>query len=334
MPVCVAATVDDLQVLKVQISDSMSACFPSVVQHLKEVSSGQQNFIFKALDAKKFCCSQDSTRNFAYENELLKVRLDESEKRKSFLEKEEKDFMKILNVKMSSTPCKLKTSKMESSTKTSWSCQILTSSNPPLRNPNGNVVDNANYLEHLEHLNDLFISQISNNLETPKVIKNSKKLSINSKTLDLFNKTSIEDISIDEIKKNIKNIDQRINFNPKIESLVKTIAKQNKKLDDLFSKLSDGKTNITKANTPTKNIYEEKAVSEDVTKEGKLKKEKIAKKLDVQLLRKKYKEHYYNNHFSKIQPSKANSNNFSFTKEIVKTTNSELDDNNSSETRK
>ena len=61
MPVCVAATVDDLQVLKVQISDSMSACFPSVVQHLKEVSSGQQNFIFKALDAKKFCCSQDST---------------------------------------------------------------------------------------------------------------------------------------------------------------------------------------------------------------------------------------------------------------------------------
>ena len=115
---------------------------------------------------------------------------------------------------------------------------------------------------------------------------------------------------------------------------MKTIAKQNKKLDDLFSKLSDGKINITKANTPTKNIYEEKAVSEDVTKEGKLKKEKIAKKLDAQLYRKKYKEHYYNNHFSKIQPSKTNSNNFSFTEETVKTINSELDDNNSSETRK
>ena len=34
------------------------------------------------------------------------------------------------------------------------------------------------------------------------------------------------------------------------------------------------------------------------------KKRKIAKKLDAQLIvvRKKYKEHYYKNHFSKIQP--------------------------------
>ena len=42
--VCVAATVDDLQDLKLQISDSMSAYFTSVVQHLKEVSSDQKNF--------------------------------------------------------------------------------------------------------------------------------------------------------------------------------------------------------------------------------------------------------------------------------------------------
>ena len=60
---------------------------------------------------------------------------------------------------------------------------------------------------------------------------------------------------------------------------------QNKKLDDLFSKLSNDKINITKTNTPTKNIYEEKTVSEDLTKESKLKKEKIAKKLGAQLSR-------------------------------------------------
>ena len=105
------------------------------------------------------------------------------------------------------------------------------------------------------------------------IIKNSKKHSINSKTLDLLNKTSIEDISIDEIInelendgtvnsnqrsiscENIENIDQCINFNQKIKSLEETIAKQNKKLDDLFSKLSNDKINITKTNTPTKNIY-------------------------------------------------------------------------------
>ena len=86
-----------------------------------------------------------------------------------------------------------------------------------------------------------------------------------------------------------------------------TIAKQKKQLDDLFSKLPDNKINITKTNTPTKNIYEEKTVSIDLTKENKLKKEIIAKKLNAQLItvRKKYKERYYKNHFSKTQPLKT-----------------------------
>ena len=255
---------------------------------------------------------------------------------------------------MTPASCNFKTPKMESPTKTNLSCQTFTLSNPPLRNPNGIEVDDTNDLKHLEQLFDSFISQISNNLETLIIIKNSKKYSTNSKTLDLFNKKSIEYISIDEIInelendgtvnssqrsiscENIENIDQCINFNQKIKSLEETIGKQNKKLDDLFSKLSDDKINITKTNTSTKNIYEEKIVSEDLTKESKLKKEKIAKKLDAQLIavRKKYEEHYYNNHFNKIQPSKTNSNNFSFTEESMETINDELDDNNSSETRK
>ena len=111
--VCVAVTVDDLQVLKLQTSDSMSAYFTSVVQHLKEVSNDQQNFIIKALDARKICFSKDSTCKFPYENELLKVRLEESKKRISFQEKEAKDLMKILNAIMISASCYFKTSKMK-----------------------------------------------------------------------------------------------------------------------------------------------------------------------------------------------------------------------------
>ena len=163
----------------------MSAYFTSVVQHLKKVSSDQQNFIIKALDARKVCCSKYSACNFAYENELLQVRLEEREKKRK--EKEPKDFMKILNVKMTSASCNFKTSMMESPAKTNSSCQTLKSSNPPLRNPKGNIVDNTNDLEHSEN----FISQISNNLETPIIIKNSKKHSINSKTLDLFHNICI-----------------------------------------------------------------------------------------------------------------------------------------------
>ena len=255
---------------------------------------------------------------------------------------------------MTSASCNFKTSTMESPTKTNLSCQTLTSSNPPLRNPNGNKIDNTNDLKHLEQLNDSFIPQIINNLETLIIITYSKKHSINSKTLDFFNKTSIENISTNEIIneleidgtvnsnqisiscENIENVDQCINFNQKIKSLEDTVAKPNKKLNNLFSKLSDDKINITKKNTPTKNTYEEKTVSEDLTKESKLKKEKIAKKLDVQLIavRKKYKDHYYINHFSKTKPSKPNSNNFSFTEENVETINNELDDRNSSEIRK
>ena len=80
IPICVAATVDDLQALKLQISDSLSSYLTSVARHLKEVSNDQQNLITKALDARKICCLKDSTCNFAYENELLKVRLEESKK--------------------------------------------------------------------------------------------------------------------------------------------------------------------------------------------------------------------------------------------------------------
>ena len=124
----------------------------------------------------------------------------------------------------------------------------------------------------------------------------------------MFNKTSIKDISIDEITnelendgtvnsnqrsiscENIDKIDHCINFNQKIKSLEETIAKQDKKLDDLFSKLFNDKINTTKTNTPAKIIHEEKTVPEFLTKESKLKKEKIAKKLDAQLIvvRKKY----------------------------------------------
>ena len=39
-----------------------------------------------------------------------------------------------------------------------------------LRNPNGDKADNTNGLEHLEQLNDSFIPQISNKLET-QIIK-------------------------------------------------------------------------------------------------------------------------------------------------------------------
>ena len=131
-------------------------------------------------------------------------------------------------------------------------------------------------------------------------------------------------------------MDQCVNFNQKIKSLEKTIAKQNKKLYHLFNKLSEDKINITNANSPMKNICEEKTVSEDPTKESKLKKGKIAKNLDAQLIvvRKKYKEDCYKNHFSKTQPSKTNSNNFSLTKENVENINNKLDDSNLSETRK
>ena len=102
---------------------------------------------------------------------------------------------------MTFASCNFKTSKMESPTKTNSSCQTLTSLSPHLRNPNGNKVDNTNDLKHLEELNNSFISQISNNLETPIIIKNSNKHSINSKILDFFNKTSIEDVSIDGVRK-------------------------------------------------------------------------------------------------------------------------------------
>ena len=96
----------------------MSAYFTSMVQR-----------------SRKICWSKDSACNFACENELLKVWLEESEKRILFLEKEAKNVMKILNAKGTSASCNFKTPKMEGSAKTDSSCQILTSSYPPLEIP-------------------------------------------------------------------------------------------------------------------------------------------------------------------------------------------------------
>ena len=150
----------------------MSNHLASAVQHLKEVSNNQQNFVIKALVARKISCSKDSPCDFAYENELLKVKLEESEKRILFLDKEAKDLMKVLNAKMISASCNYKTSKIEGPTKTDSSCLALTSSIPPLSNLNGNIVHNTNDLEHLKQLNDsvTIIPQINNQLETPIIV--------------------------------------------------------------------------------------------------------------------------------------------------------------------
>ena len=52
--------------------------------------------------------------------------------------------MKISNIKMTSASCNFQTSKIEIRTKTNLLCQTLTLSNPPLRNPCGNKIDNTN----------------------------------------------------------------------------------------------------------------------------------------------------------------------------------------------
>ena len=89
----------------------------------------------------------------------------------------------------------------------------------------------------------LLCHRLANNLEIPIIIKNSKKHPIISKTVDFFNKTSIEDTSIEEIINQLENdgtvdsnqrniacqnvdkIDQCINFNQKFKSLEETIAR-------------------------------------------------------------------------------------------------------------
>ena len=96
---------------------------------------------------------------------------------------------------------------MEGPNKTDSSCQTLTSSNPPFSNPNSYIVDNTNDLEHLKQLNDSFIPQISTDNH-----KKFKETLHQFKKVDVFNKTSIKDISIDEIINELEN-DVTVNSN-------------------------------------------------------------------------------------------------------------------------
>ena len=130
-------------------------------------------------DLTDIICDKD----LIVENEILKVKLEEADKENTFLKDEVKDLTVLLNAKIQT------------------SSQVQSQFSFQSNSPKGNMLNNQN---NFSNKRDSFIPQISSNLTTPTISDPDLKSSVisthnNSKTLELFNKSSVVDFTIDEI---------------------------------------------------------------------------------------------------------------------------------------
>ena len=130
-------------------------------------------------DVTDIICDKD----LIVENEILKVKLEEADKDNTFLRDEVKDLTVLLNAKIQT------------------SSQVQSQFSFQTNSPKGNMLYNQN---NFSNKRDSFIPQINSNLTTPAISDPDLKSSVisthnNSKTLELFNKSSVVDFTIDEI---------------------------------------------------------------------------------------------------------------------------------------
>ena len=129
-------------------------------------------------DLMDIICDKD----LIVENEILKLKLEEADKENTFLRDEVKDLTVLLNAKIQT------------------SSQVQSQFSFQTNSPEGNMLYNQN---NFSNKRDSFIPQINSNLTTPAIPDPGLKSSVisthnNSKTLELFNKSSVIDFTIDE----------------------------------------------------------------------------------------------------------------------------------------
>ena len=144
-------------------------------------------------DLSDIICDKD----LVVENEILKVKLEEAEKENTFLRGEVKDLTVLLNAKIQTYSHNFKLNTKECLLQENLDTQVQSQFSSQTNSPKSNMLDNQNK-------RNSFIPQINSNLATPATSDLDLKPSIhsthnNSKTLELFNKSSVVDFTIDKI---------------------------------------------------------------------------------------------------------------------------------------
>ena len=140
-------------------------------------------------------------KDLVVENEILKVKLEEADKENIFLRGEVKDLTVLLKAKIQTSSRNFKRYAKECLLQENFDTQVQSQFSFQTNSPDGNMLKNQN---NFSNKRNSFIPQIKNEIATPVTFDPDLKSSIhsthnNSKTLELFNKSSIVDFTIDEI---------------------------------------------------------------------------------------------------------------------------------------
>ena len=151
-------------------------------------------------DLSEIICDKD----LVVENEMkkkMKVKLEEADKENTFLRGEVKDLTVLLNAKILTSSHNFKPNTKECLLQENLDTQVQSQFSFQTNSPKGNMSYNQT---KFSNESNSFIPQITSNLTTPATSDPDLKSSThsahnNSKTLELFNKSSVVDFTIDEI---------------------------------------------------------------------------------------------------------------------------------------
>ena len=140
-------------------------------------------------------------KNLVVENEILKVKLEEADEENTFIRSEVKDLTVLLNAKIQTSSHNFKTNSKEFLLQENFDTQVQSQFSFQSNSPKGNMLYNQN---NYSNKRNSFILKININLTTPATSDPDLKSSVisthnNSKTLELFSKSSVVDFTIDEI---------------------------------------------------------------------------------------------------------------------------------------
>ena len=132
--------------------------------------------------------------------------LEETDKESTFLKDQVKDVTVLLNEKVQTSSDNFKTYTEEFLLQVNFDTQVQSQSNFQTNSPKGNTLYNQNNFSNKENS---LILQINSDL-TPTISDPDLKSSIhsthnNSKILELFNKSSVVNLAIDEILNELEN---------------------------------------------------------------------------------------------------------------------------------
>ena len=193
----------DLENLNISVTVNIKDLLAPLIQQIREIRDFL-NLCTKCMDPKPNF-NNDLTdicdKDLIAENEILKVKLEETDKENTFLKGEVKDLTVLLNGKIQTSSHNFKKNSKECLLQENFDTQVQSQFSFQTNSPKGNILYNQN---NFSNKRDSFILQINSNLTTPATSDPDLRSSgisthNNSKILELFNKSSVVDFTIDEI---------------------------------------------------------------------------------------------------------------------------------------